>query len=54
MDRAMERIEAALARIERAGDAPRDGELAARHAALRNRVSTALGGLDALLAEMAP
>ncbi len=55
LDRAMDRIEAALARIETIAHAPANSDPggAARHAALRNRVGNALRELDTLIAEIA-
>ena len=47
---AIDRIERALARIESAAKMPRgDSELAARHEALRQRVSGSLEELDVLI-----
>ena len=47
---AVDRIERALARIEEAAREPReDSELAARHEALRQRVSGCLEDLDTLI-----
>ena len=58
-ERALQRIDAALARIERAarqrpaapGPAAGDPELAQRHARLREAVGQSLRQLDALIAE---
>lgn len=51
MDRAMNRVEAALARIERAANRTSggDGDLAKRHEALRGRVTAVLGEIDLLV-----
>ncbi len=52
MDRTLDRIDAALARLERAAELPPagDAELAARHDRLKASVSKALGQLDDLIA----
>ena len=54
MDRAMDRIEAALARIERAaaGAPPISDGGWNVHQALKSRVRKALGDLDGLIAEL--
>ena len=59
---AVQRIEAALARIARAAEAPRApaaegpsvAALVERHERLRESVTRAIGDLDALLGEAAP
>jgi hypothetical protein len=59
---AVQRIEAALARIARAADAgrapaaqsPSVAALVEKHERLRESVNQAIGELDALLAEIAP
>ncbi|MBX7493446.1 hypothetical protein K3163_09515 [Qipengyuania sp. 1NDW9] len=54
---ALERIEKALSRIETQATLPRggagaDGELAARHEALKSRVAANLGELDKLIGRL--
>jgi hypothetical protein len=51
---ALARIDAAIARIETAAEAPRqaDGALAARHEQLRSAASRTLRQLDALIGEL--
>lgn len=56
MDRAMNRVEAALGRIERAaeraGATRSDGDLARRHEMLRERVGAALAELDTVIGRL--
>lgn len=59
---AVQRIEAALARIARAAEAPRSpgpespsvAALVEKHEQLRESVNQAIGDLDALIGEIAP